>query len=102
MKLSPALGAPAVALAAFLLTANGAFAAGATTGACPPGQTMVGGNCVATSSVNYNGSKSNSGNFAAPNNAATGQPGMAVKGSGVPKNTTKTIDSTSPGPTDTN
>jgi hypothetical protein len=46
--------------------------------------------------VNYNSSKSNSGNLSDPpvdNKTGTGkgQPGMAVKGSGVPKNTTKNI-----------
>jgi hypothetical protein len=72
-------------------------------------------------SINYNSSKSNTGNITAPTPApaacpagqtmvgtrctpaavadpgqARGQPDMAVKNSGVPKNTSRTIDSSSP------
>jgi len=42
-------------------------------------------------SINYNASKSNTGNFMAPkpgNGNGFGQPSMAVKGSGVPQNGT--------------
>ncbi len=69
MKLSALLCAFVVALVAFVLTADRASA----------------------QAVNYNSSKSNSGNVTAPNSAGQGKhkSKMAVKGSGVPKNTTK-------------
>jgi hypothetical protein len=42
-----------------------------------------------TPSIHYDASKSNTGNFTAPKPGnGNGQPGMAVKGSGVPQNGT--------------
>ena len=52
-------------------------------------------NCASAKSINYNASKSNTGNGTAPKagngngfGSGFGQPGMAVKGSGVPQNGT--------------
>ena len=69
MKLCAMLRAFVVALIAFVLTAD----------------------CASAQAVNYNASKSNSGNVTGTkmNNktgAGKGQPGMAIKSSGVPKN----------------
>ena len=44
-------------------------------------------NCASAKSINYNPSKSNTGNRTAPKTGAgNGQPGMAVKNGGVPQN----------------
>ncbi len=86
MKFSAVLCASFVALAAFAATGEGALAA------CPTGQTLVDGKCKEKmGAVNYNSSKSNSGNrtdtkMDNKSGAGKGQVGMAVKGSGVPKN----------------
>ncbi len=59
---------------------------------CPQGEAMVDGKCTRTDSINYNASKSNTGNVtASPEGSGTAQPGMAVKGNGVPQNNSKNI-----------
>jgi hypothetical protein len=75
MKLSPMISLSAVAVAAFLLTAGGAFADNTTPAPCPTGQVMVAGKCTPTNGVNYNASKSNTGNLTATPTATcpTGQ-----------------------------
>jgi hypothetical protein len=48
-------------------------------------------NCASAKSINYNASKSNTGNVTVHNTgpgSGFGQPGMAVKNSGVPQNGT--------------
>jgi hypothetical protein len=48
-------------------------------------------NCASAKSINYNAGKSNTGNVTVHNTgpgSGFGQPGMAVKGSGVPQNGT--------------
>jgi len=55
----------AAAMAVLLLTAAGAFAENATTpNSCPAGQVLVAGKCTIPNSINYNSSKSNTGNIA--------------------------------------
>jgi hypothetical protein len=59
-------------------------------------------NCASAKSINYNASKSNTGNVTAHNPGnGNGQPGMAVKNGGIPQNTAtkRTTDSTSPNTT---
>ena len=56
---------------------------------------LAAGHAVAQS-INYNASKSNTGNLTAPKSTDQGKqkPGMAVKGSGVPKNSSKVNNTT--------
>jgi hypothetical protein len=66
MKLRPIISLSAAAMVALLLTAAGAFAENATTPtSCPTGQVMVAGKCTIPNAINYNSSKSNTGNIAA-------------------------------------
>jgi hypothetical protein len=45
-------------------------------------------NCASAKSINYNPSKSNTGNRTAPKTGTgNGQPSMAVKNGGIPQNT---------------
>jgi hypothetical protein len=82
MKLRPIMSLSAAAMAALLLTAAGAFAENATTPtSCPTGQVLVDGKCTIPNGINYNASKSNTGNIAASPTAPcpTGQVMVAGK-----------------------
>ena len=54
-------------------------------------------NCASAKSINYNASKSNTGNVTAHNPGnGNGQPGMAVKNGGIPQNTSTKTGPSSP------
>ena len=54
-------------------------------------------NCASAKSINYNASKSNTGNDTAHNPGnGNGQPGMAVKNGGIPQNTSTKTGPSSP------
>lgn len=77
MKLLPTLFVSSAALTALVLTPVGATAADATVTSCPAGQTMVDGKCTAPDAVNYNSSKSNTGNVTVSPNSKNISDGAA-------------------------